>query len=401
MTASARNESTAASPPSSPSSSPSAPSLSPLSVPAFRALLLAQSCFGLAYSTFLILPKFLAVHLHAGPAQVGWVMATAALVNVVAVGPVARVSARFGDVRTLAIGALCMAAGAIGFAAVTSVGPLAFFCRVLQGLGWAFMFSSGGSLAMALAPPGRLSQAIALHGSSNLLTNAFSPVLAELGIARLGPAPVFAAAAAVAALGAWLATRIRPPSAPRPPDAPAAPAAGRAGVSLYLLLLAAAVGIGSGTMFTFHQPLALARGSHRISDFLVGFTLVAVASRLLFGRLINRLGPQRVAFASFVGYGLVIAAMVLLTPATLALHGGLFGLAHGLFWPAFLAVVLQATRGVARDGALARVNAAYNAGMVSVAALGVLAERAGYLPVFLPVGLLVTLIALGLRGRRG
>ena len=46
----------------------------------------------------------------------------------------------------------------------------------------------------------------------------------------------------------------------------------------FLLFLGVMVGIGSGTMFTFHQPLALSRGSERISDFLVAYTIVAVGS---------------------------------------------------------------------------------------------------------------------------
>ena len=189
--------------------------------------MLAQSCFGVAYSTFLILPKFLAVNLGAGPSQVGWIMATAALVNVVAVRPVAWAGARWGDRRTLALGCLFMAAGALGFAAVGSVGPLAFSCRVLQGLGWAFMFSASGQLVLALAPPGRLSQAIALHGSSNLLTNAVGPALAEPGIALLGPGPVFAAAGVVALAGAWLCSRVEVPAAANPTERiPARPGPG-------------------------------------------------------------------------------------------------------------------------------------------------------------------------------
>ena len=59
-----------------PSSTPS-----PLALPAFRRLVYAQACFGVAFSTFLILPKYLASH-GVGPSRLSWVMATAALANV-------------------------------------------------------------------------------------------------------------------------------------------------------------------------------------------------------------------------------------------------------------------------------------------------------------------------------
>ena len=372
--------------------------ISPLEVPAFRALLAAQACFGIAYSTFLILPKFLAVNLGAGPAAVGWVMATASLANVLSVRPVAWVAVRWGGRRTLALASLFMAAGALGFAAVRSVGPLAIFCRALQGLGWALMFSASGALVLALAPAGRLGQAIALHGSSNLITNAIGPALAEPGIALFGPTPVFAGAAAVAVVGAWLCSRIHPGSGAPRDGSPQRPSAA-VPPSRYLLWVGLVLGIGCGTMLTFHQPLALLRGIGRVSDFLVAYTAGAVGVRLLFGRFIDQVGPRRVAFGSFLVYGLVIMATASLAPGTLSIYGGVFGLAHGLFWPSFLSIVLQTAPPGARERSLGRVNAAFNGGVVSVAALGLLAERAGYKVVFVPVGALVTATALGLLGR--
>jgi MFS family permease len=377
------------------------PSPSPLQVPAFRALLLAQTCFGVAFSTFFILPKFLSVQLQAGPSQVGWIMATASLANVLAVRPVAAIAGRLGGRRTLVLGCLFMAAGALAFAAVASVGPLAFVGRILQGLGWAFMFSASGALVLVLAPPGRLSQAIALHGSANLLTNAIGPALAEPGIALLGPAPVFAAVAGVAVVGAWLSSRLDLPRVPAVSTTVEARQGSGGPMPRFLVFVGVVVGVGCGTMLTFHQPLALLRGSVRVSDFLIAYTIGAVGIRLALGRLIDRMGPGRVAFVSFLFYGGVIAAMVGLVPRTLALHGALFGLAHGLFWPSFMAMVLQTAAPAARNRSIAWVNGSFNAGVVSVAALGLLADRAGYVWVFVPVGLLVTATALGLRPRPG
>jgi MFS family permease len=380
-------------------STPSVSAISPFDVPAFRALLWAQACFGVAFSTFLILPKFLAVNLGAGPAQVGWIMATASLANVLTVRPVALVATHWGPRRTLALASLCMAAGALGFTIVSSVGPLAYFCRVLQGMGWAFMFSASGSLVLALAPPGRLSQAIALHGSANLLSNAIGPALAEPGIVLLGPAPVFAAAAAVAVLGAWLCSRIQGEPSVRPVPAPGPRPNVRDSLPRFLLFVGATVGIGSGTMLTFHQPLALERGIDRISAFLVAYTVGAVGVRLAFGKVIDRVGARRVASGSFIVYGVVVAAMVAMRPGSLAIYGALFGVAHGLFWPSFLALALQTAPAQIRDRTLAWVNASYNAGVVSVAALGIVAEHAGFALVFVPVGVLVTATGLALRRR--
>ena len=271
-------------------------------------------------------------------------MATASLVNVVSVRPLAWVSERRGARRTLAIGCLIMAAGALGFAAVDSLGPFAFFCRTLHGLGWAFMFSSSGSLVLVLAPPGRLSQAIALHGSSNLLTNAIGPALAEPGIALIGPAPVFAAAAAVSVVGAWLCLRIDvgddvgrarppPPRQPAPPrPAPGAPRLRRAGR-----------GGGRGRLrdHAHLPPAARPRAGHRPHQRLPGGVHHRRGGDPAPVRALHRPGGSPAGgLRQLLSTGWWSAPFAL-RPGTLALFGGLFGLAHGLFWPSFMAVVLQ------------------------------------------------------------
>jgi len=119
--------------------------------------------------------------------------------------------------------------------------------------------------------------------------------------------------------------------------------------------------------------------------------------RLLFGRLIDRVGAGRVAVGSFLFYGAVTAAMAGLAPGGLAVLGALFGVAHGLFFPSIMSVIYAAVPPAARGRTLSRVNACFNGGYIAVAGLGVVAERAGYALVFIPAGLLVFVTALGLR----
>jgi predicted MFS family arabinose efflux permease len=379
------------------SSNPLPRSQTPLASPAFRLLLIAQATFGVAYSTFLILPKYLATHLGARPGRVGWIMASAGLANVLWAPLMARLVGRLGRRRALVVANILMAVASLAFLLPESPGPLAFVCRAAQGMAWALMFSSAAALAIGLAPPDRMSQAIALHGSANLLTNAIGPALAEPAMASFGHTPVFLAAAAVALAGALVSARV-PAGGPPPVQTTALPGtAERPPLPRFLLFVSVVVGIACGTMFTFHQPLALARGMGRVSDFLVAYTIGAVAVRVGLGRLIDRVGPRRVAFGSFVLYGGVVAGMAGLAPGGLAVFGALFGLAHGVFFPAFMALAVQAVSPADRDRLLAWINATFNAGTVAVAALGAVAEHAGFAPVFIPVGLLVGATALGLR----
>jgi MFS family permease len=371
----------------------SAPSPSPFAVPAFRRLLLAQVSFGLVYSTFLILPKFFATHAGSGPGIIGWVMASAPIANVIATPFAAGLIGRAGSRRALLLASLLMAIGAAGYVFVDHPGPLAFACRAMEGFAWSIVFAGTGVLVAAVAPPGRVSEAIALHGSANLLTNAIAPALAEPAVARFGAPVVFGVAALAAVLGSALWLRVPDDRVPR-----AAPGtSGASGTPRFLLLVAGVLGVAFGAIITFHQPLALARGITRVSDFLVAYTLGALAVRLTFGRLIDRIGARRVAFGSFLFYGAVTAAMAGLAPGGLAALGAMFGIAHGLFFPSLMGMVYVSVPPSGRARVLAQVNACFNGGYVSVAVLGVVAEHAGFGLVYIPIGALVALTALGLR----
>jgi predicted MFS family arabinose efflux permease len=327
-------------------------------------------------------------------------MASAPIANVLATPFAAALIGRLGPRRALLVSSAIMALGATGYVFVDVPGPLAFACRAMEGLAWSLAFAAGGSVVAQVAPAGRVSEAIALHGSSNLITNALAPALAEPAVAIIGARAVFTIAALVAVAGSvlWLRLPRDEPGAALPVAAAGAPVS-----QPFLLFVTAVLGVGFGAVFTFHQPLALSRGITRVSDFLVAYTAGALVMRVGFGRLIDRIGAARVAVGSFLFYAAVVAAMAGLGPGGLAPLGALFGIAHGLFFPSIMSVIYAAVPPAGRGRLLSQVNACFNGGYICVAGLGVVAERAGYALVFIPVGLLVfaTALALGRHARAG
>jgi MFS family permease len=122
-----------------------------------------------------------------------------------------------------------------------------------------------------------------------------------------------------------------------------------------------------------------------VRSFFIAYSVGAILVRLTAGHLIDRIGHRRSAVWSLAAYGLVTAATSLLAPGQLALYGGLFGVFHGLFFPAIMALAIDPKTGQ-RAQPLALVNGTFAAGGAFVPLLGALADAIGYPWVFVASG---------------
>jgi predicted MFS family arabinose efflux permease len=162
----------------------------------------------------------------------------------------------------------------------------------------------------------------------------------------------------------------------------------------------ALAGVTFGAMFTFHQPYALSLGISRVSDFLVAYSIAAVIVRAVFGGAADRLGRLQVARFALLVYGASPIAMVALGAAGFSWIGALLGLAHGLFYPALNAVIVEDAQDDVRGKVMAVYNGAFNVGFsIGSLALGFVAEAEGYGLVFV-LGGAASFAALALLARR-
>jgi predicted MFS family arabinose efflux permease len=143
------------------------------------------------------------------------------------------------------------------------------------------------------------------------------------------------------------------------------------------------VGVAMGAAFTFHQPFALELGMTHVRSFFVAYASAAVVMRLGFGGLIDRAGRRRVVLVTLALYLLVVGAMSALQPGWLPVFGAALGVAHGLFYPAYNALAVEAVSAHERGKLIGMFQAGFNFGVAAGAlALGIVAERAGYPAVF-------------------
>lgn len=366
-----------------------APARSPLFTPGFTALLVAQASFGFSFSAFFLLPKFLVNELGQGPAAVGRVMSSFYVTSVVLSPVMGALVDRRGRRGFLIAGALLQAVVCAAFVGVDAMGPAVYALRLLHGVAFAMAFVAGSALAVDEAPPDRIALALGIFGLTFLANNAFAPTAAELIAARAGWPVVFGIAAVAALACAALALRIRE----RPRPALEVAGAGlfdlvRRPRSLWIGAVIGLAGMTFGAMFMIHQPYALSLGISRLRDFFVGYTAAAVIARLGLGPFTDRMSRARVSAAALALYGAAALAMLGVARTGLAPIGAVFGLAHGVFYPTFNAVALEGAGPDERGKVMALFNAAFNVGVsAGTAGFGLLADAAGYPPVFVAAGL--------------
>lgn len=363
----------------------------------FALVLCLQFCFGLSYSTFFLLPKFLAREFHANADAIGAVAATALLASVLA-SPWTGAWLDSGARRPfIGYGALVNGLSGCAFWLIHSVSWPIFALRVVHGISYGLVFNGIVTLAADLAPPKKLGQAIGLCGAASILSNAVAPAIAEPIADHHGWGWVFLLAGGAALFTALLALGLREPEHASDPVSEAELRASPSALALLrepqrfgAFVCSAANGAAFGAMFTYTQPFALSLGATAVSSFFLGYTLVALIVRLFLGGAADAWGRRRVAVAALLLYGLVTSLTSLLQPNLLFAVGGGLGLSHGLLYPSLNALAAEGIPRARRGAVMSYFFGCFGAGSALwVLGLGVIARAYGYPVVFLATGLLV------------
>jgi MFS family permease len=361
----------------------------PLMTKGLALVLLAQLCFGYAFSSFLLFPKFLALEMGASVAQIGFVETTnrtAAMVGLFVCGVAVD---RYGRRPFLTLGALMMAAASLGFAFVDEIGAKIYFLRAFQGIAFAMTFTAGAALVVDLAPPKRLAQAIGYFGLTMLSMNAVAPAVVEFLAESVGWEVSFFFAALGALLCAGVSLWVRDPERTpvSPGDVPGIFEVARQPKQIRAAVVIGIVGAAFAAMFVLHQPFAIELGVQKLRGFFIAYTLVAVTIRLGFGGIADRVGRHRVARISLAVYAVSVVSMAGLEWISLLLLGAALGLAHGFFYPSYNAMAVEEAGEHERGKIMAIFQGWFSAGgAIGTLGLGLLADTAGYPVVFLVAG---------------
>jgi len=331
-----------------------------------------------------VLPRYVKGPVGAGDVAVGVVIGAFAATAFVGRPIGGRLADRHGRRIVVLAGLLiCAVAGALLFLPFGVPGLV--LARLVIGLGDGWVFTAGLTWIVDLAPAHRRGQAIGVFGLAIWGGLTVGAIIGE-GVFALGGFEAVWAFAALSPLAGAVLARVLP-EGPRAPATPAGAVPGRLlpraalrpGVALAL------ANVGYGTMSGFVVLHLDERGVGHGAATFTAFAGAVVVSRLVLGRLPDRLGPRPSALGAALAQsaGLVLVAVASSWPVALA--GALvMGAGTSLIFPSLALLVVQRVDDARRGAAMGAFTAFFDAGVGLGAPLaGAIAAVSDYRTAFL------------------
>ncbi len=305
---------------------------------------------------------------------------------------------RLGKKRFLLLGMFVCMLGTAGYYWADAVGP-AVAVRLLHGVGFGIATTMYATLAVDIIPALRRGEGIGYFGLGTTVSMAVSPVLGVWLVDAYGFGTLFAAATAgqiVAVLGlsAFSPAPVAPAPAVRPGGAPALLDRVLERKALFPAFLSLLTGIAVSGVIAFVALLAKHANLPTVGYFFMVSTLFVFLSRLFVGRIFDRKGHAGVVLPGAVSLlaGQIILSQTATTPVLLA-AAAFHGLGVGILFPSLQAwmvgLVAPERRGIVNATFYNSLDTGIGCG---AAALGFVAEAAGYPAVYLATAAVTVLL---------
>lgn len=305
---------------------------------------LANLFYILAYGAFFLLPVHLR-ELGASNAAIGSITAAMGITNAAALYWLIFHGFRHDARRLMLAGCVFYAAGSLGMAVWDDFYVITAM-RMLQGAGFCLYFIAANTWVSHRSPVELLARHIGYFGAVTLITQSFAPTLAEMIAAAVGYRALFAVTAFYLAVSALIIYTMEPSGGQEHVEEEVKEGS-RSPMSPFNLLFLALAGGGLFGAVVCFSPLFLQElGIVPVSLFFIVYAVAAVAVRLVFRSLADRMGHLRVARWCFFLLALSVFWMSYSrTALAFAAASCLFGCGHGLMYPSLAAYSINAVKG--------------------------------------------------------
>jgi len=346
-----------------------------------------------SFGTFFLFPLFITSH-GGFKSDIGIIMGVFALSSVLCRPWISDMIDRIGRKRSYTIG--CIIMSVLPLIYLLFRGTLSDFylflilVRILHGVGLAICFTASFTYIADIVPAERLNEGIGMFGVTGLTGLAIGPVIGEIIITEFGFSAFFFAATGMATLGLMIHL---PLSESFVNDSQKFSQSFFTVLAkrkiLFVALLAFLFGFGLAATGSFVSPFAKEQGIAFISLYYISYSSVAVFTRLVGGRLADRVGEDRIIpyALTLTGGGLLIL-MLLGGNSILALSGLMSGCGHGFLFPCLNSLAIRNEPIDIRGKIIGVFTGGIDAGtFVGSIILGYIGQWAGFQALFFAAGL--------------
>lgn len=361
--------------------------------PSFIAFGFANFSTVSSFGAFFLFPLFIKDR-GGFESDIGIIMGVFTLASVLCRPWISGMIDRIGRKRSYTIGSLIMTA--LPLAYLLFQGPLSLFytplilVRVMHGVGLALCFTSAFTYIADIIPEARLNEGIGMFGVTGLTGLAIGPIIGEAIIEHFGFSMFFITASAIASLGLMIHLPLKESFKNGDREASASFFSVLIKRNIFpVALLALVFGIGLAATGNFISPFAKERELPFISLYYICYSSAAILTRLLGGRLADKVGEDRIIpYALLVTGGGLMVLIFLRESTVLAVSGVMSGCGHGFLFPCLNSLVIRNApidiRGKITGVFTGGIDAGAFAGSI---VLGYVGELAGFQALFLVAGL--------------
>jgi len=357
----------------------------------FTLIILANFFFFCNFSAFFLLPLFIK-ELGGDEATIGYIMGTFGLTSLCFIPVVSYLIDKYGRKYFILFGGMLMLISSAAYLLIENLGPQIYVLRLIQGIGFAFFFTSASTSVSDNVPQNIRAHGLGVFGAFTIASYAIGPSIGEFFIINYGFESFFIFASLFSVFALILTLFASEGEFTKANDRFALDFFELIGSKRYRLLLLTnlIIACGLGSMLHFFG-LFLRINGLAVSIFFLTYTITVILVRVFGSKASDKFDRKKIASPSMLILSIsLIFIFTINSFYTALLISFLFSFGYGFLYPTISAIIIDRASSSERGKAMGAFNASFSLGINYIAfPLGVIAKYWGFSVMYLITGILV------------